>query len=456
MLVGPLNAGISLSNYGPSNPLYIAHRISGLRFPEFSMASYRAAYAAGLRVFEADCSLLADGGIAIMHDLTADRTTTATGNISTLNSQGFRSLVMDTEVWHGGGFGNLNPPLLEELLYEFKGRVIFSIEAKTDAAGVAIAAALVAAGIPKDQALVTGYSTAGIAPALAAGYQGCFQTEAGTENKATIWATGARWVASHWPGGGWTDQMIRDWIAYGFKYIPATVTRRYLRDQALALGVAGFFTDDAEYTAATAPLATKDSFAEGKWMPGMLATVDTTNLVNRGKMTGGKWAWETATGTNFILLGWLCPIKGKADADDFTVYSDVTYTSAAAADITRWPGFFHADQSMGDQDYQGAGATSENGYLAIYRKNRQVVIFRVVAGVATALNSSAVGTTIADGEKVRLLYKKTPTAVTASILSATDNTVQATLTVATTQFKGGYFHAGKLELACTFENMIVV
>jgi glycerophosphoryl diester phosphodiesterase len=60
---------------------YVAHRGGAAQWPENSLTAFRNAIALGARVLELDVHLTADGEVAVIHDPTLDRTTTATGPV---------------------------------------------------------------------------------------------------------------------------------------------------------------------------------------------------------------------------------------------------------------------------------------------------------------------------------------------------------------------------------------
>ncbi len=63
-------------------PRYVAHRGGAARWPENSLTAFRGAIAGGARLLELDVHLTADGEIAVIHDPTLDRTTSATGAVA--------------------------------------------------------------------------------------------------------------------------------------------------------------------------------------------------------------------------------------------------------------------------------------------------------------------------------------------------------------------------------------
>ena len=232
----------SLADCSPANPLYIAHRGAAALYPENTLEAYRAAHASGLRVLEQDVVLLADGALGVMHDLTVDRlTTNGQGPTTTFDAAQWRALRIDTRPWRHAGFGDdIAPPLFADVLAEFAGRVLFVPEAKTPDSGGALVAALDAAHIARDHALVQAFHLDDLAPAVAAGYPAMFlsRTTADIEAARTM---GVGWAGIAQDAG---DAVFRAWIAAGFRVIAWTVDRSDVRDRLLALGVSGFFSDD--------------------------------------------------------------------------------------------------------------------------------------------------------------------------------------------------------------------
>ena len=60
---------------------FVAHRGGAARWPENSLTAFRGAIAAGAKLVELDVHLTADGDVAVIHDPTLDRTTTARGAV---------------------------------------------------------------------------------------------------------------------------------------------------------------------------------------------------------------------------------------------------------------------------------------------------------------------------------------------------------------------------------------
>lgn len=116
-----------------SNPaiLTIAHRGCWKKTAENSLASVRAAIAAGVEMIEIDTQSTADGRLVVIHDETLDRTTTGTGTVSALPFDVVR--LAKLRAGAGGKDASITDeciPTLEELLEEIRGRITVNIDTK--------------------------------------------------------------------------------------------------------------------------------------------------------------------------------------------------------------------------------------------------------------------------------------------------------------------------------------
>ena len=116
-----------------NNPsiLTIAHRGFWTATAENSLASIRAAIAAGVEMIEIDTQSTADGRLVVIHDETLDRTTTGTGTVSRLPFELVRTARL--KVGSGGEAAAVTDepvPTLEEVLEEIRGRITLNIDTK--------------------------------------------------------------------------------------------------------------------------------------------------------------------------------------------------------------------------------------------------------------------------------------------------------------------------------------
>ena len=96
----------------------MGHRGSPLRFPENTLASYRAAVEAGAGGIELDVHLTRDGHPVVMHDPVVDRTTDGSGPIARKTLREIRTLDAG---YRADTNGHFPVPTLAEVLEEFPG-----------------------------------------------------------------------------------------------------------------------------------------------------------------------------------------------------------------------------------------------------------------------------------------------------------------------------------------------
>lgn len=105
-------------------PVNIGHRGASVRYPENTLASFRAAVEAGAGGLEFDVRLTRDGHPVVMHDATVDRTTNGFGAVSGMTLAQVRRLDAGRE-----GKPDERVPTLREVLAEFP-EVSFNIDIK--------------------------------------------------------------------------------------------------------------------------------------------------------------------------------------------------------------------------------------------------------------------------------------------------------------------------------------
>ena len=419
----------SLNDFNSANPLYIAHGCGELRYPAYSVESYADAYAAGIRNMEADVSSLQDGGSAVMHDTTVDATTSGTGNVSSFSTDAFKALTIDSDSWFATAYGSRTPVLLQEVLRDYgrKGCLFFP-EAKSNNADK-IVAALQAANIATDQAVIQAATTSWLAAATAAGYP-AMKVYAAGDDAATLLAAGIQWLAIDL--SVYSTSTISSFVSAGMKVVPYTATRRIDRDAMLALGCVGVFTDDPEYTAASTPMAGIDKWAAGLWMPGMVAGQSVNSLVedDRGRFASGGWfGWASVVNTfRSVLQGWTGPIRNGSASGNTVVDVIMKFVSAS-----NYGGLFISAGVTGDRAFANTDGASIFGYRVLFTQAGQLSIDKYIGGSHSALVSTATGYSPANGEEFRLRVNFTPTTVQAQIFTTDGQTLKGTTGSATTE-----------------------
>lgn len=461
------DGGLSIEREMEKGPLFIPHRGDALRAPEHTAVAYASSTARGFPWVEMDYSELVDGHLVAFHDWTVDRITTSSGRIERFNSAGYSRLVIDSDIWHGGGYGDLNPQFLRDVLEEYKGRAIFVVDEKKGGNG-RVSDELTSAGIPAWQAMVAGQTYKDLAAAVAAGYSTLVIGSPSTNfDPDEAIRNGVGFVAiDHLRGA----DFIRPWVAAGVNVLCFTVQRRYDRDLMLGLGVKGFFSDDTQYLSSNSPFSSVDSFSAQTWLPGMIAqnyknsiksTDDGLDEVMRGRFVApDKWGFTRDSGTNLahsVLQGWASPINSKPDADSYSVELSITFGAVGNDDQTRWAGAFLASD---DRAYESTpdGVGGPVGYLFFMRKNGEIAIAAASNNQSSdvILARSTADYPIADNEEVMFRLSVTPSQLKIERLDDSGAVVQSVVSSdATPGRRGGYLHLVHSRMPALFRRISI-
>jgi glycerophosphoryl diester phosphodiesterase len=445
--VPPADPGPTLSGLG-TRTLFIAHRGASAMYPEETDVAYEQAAAHGQTLLECDVQTLADGNLALMHDASVDRTTTSTGAVNAFDTNGWKKLRADGNVWHGSNYGNdLTVPLFRDWLQKYRGKAIFVPEDKDGRSMPAILSALGDLQIGRDQVLLQCFALEPLKLAVAAGYQACFLNNGAATAIDTVQAAGVGWVALPM---GTSDATLKKWVDSGLKVLMWTVNRRFQRDQWVALGVRGFFSDDSQYLQATAPLATADQFGTGTWAPGMLGNGSDTSLELRGSFSnGGYWGYATTkAGYLGCMQGYLCPVRPATAARAFDLSLKVTFDAALANDGTRYASLF---LGVDDRPFLD-GTESSVGYHVVLRKNGTVEIQKKGVGANAVTLQTGVAAAIADGEEVGYRISVTAESITVVRINRDGSDGVATL-ARDNALNTTWVHLGRNGLACRFRQL---
>lgn len=117
----------------PSRPgrfpvMVIAHRGFSGAAPENTLASFRAAIAAGSDMVELDARFSKDGEVVVIHDADLERTTNGRGMVAYYTLKELTRL--DAGSWFGRKFAGEKIPTLAQVLDLAKGRIAVNIELK--------------------------------------------------------------------------------------------------------------------------------------------------------------------------------------------------------------------------------------------------------------------------------------------------------------------------------------
>lgn len=120
-----------MSKFNLDHPVCWAHRGYSARYPENTMAAFRAAVDAGADGIELDVTLSSDNRVIVIHDAHLDRTTNGTGPVSSKTSAELQTL--DAGAWYSPDFAGERLPSLKEVLDEIGGKLLLNIEIKPEA-----------------------------------------------------------------------------------------------------------------------------------------------------------------------------------------------------------------------------------------------------------------------------------------------------------------------------------
>ena len=428
-----------------ANPIIVAHRNAPMMWPENSLQGARALYAAGIRHIEVDVQRCQNGGLIIMHDSDVSRTTNGAGAINSLTVEQVRGLVVDHMDSGAGcsapGYAREQPPMLSELLdwAADKPDLVLVIEPKDDSCEQIIAELRIR-NWPTDRVIFE--TTAdNIGAALADGWQ-CwrisFTTTPSTAYIDETAAQGYSHIAFEYPY--WTAPLVTYAKGKGLKTMAFTLNRRHQYASLKAMGVEYIVSDDPIYLAwgEASKRWTKSRHGSAKFAPGMLSGRNAvTNDITRGKFDApnGLHGWATAAQADNVLHGYLCPIKGDASANSFTITGKLKFVTVAE-DTRNLQVFVCAgsDEAFTDTlNYM-------TGYNVLFRRNGTVQIYRVDRTNATTGTSTSIASQTGTALTLTQVYDFTIT-VTPTQVSASCNGVTAT--AADANYRGGYLHTGR-------------
>lgn len=121
----------SLYNDDGDGFIIIAHRGASKKYPENTMAAFKAAVKMGAEMIEIDVLLSQDGVPIVFHDSRLNSHTNGKGRVSNYTVKELKKL--DAGSWFAPRFSDQRIPTLEEVLAFAKGKVALNIEIKTEA-----------------------------------------------------------------------------------------------------------------------------------------------------------------------------------------------------------------------------------------------------------------------------------------------------------------------------------
>ncbi|MFB7007901.1 MULTISPECIES: glycerophosphodiester phosphodiesterase [unclassified Streptomyces] len=424
--------------------VYDAHRGGAGESPENSVDALRAARAYS-QVLDIDARLLADGTLVSMHDATIDRVTNKSGTAAQITAAQLASARLDPSTWFAAGYPDLPIPTVEDLLNEFGGRYVLTIEAK-DAASVPVLAAMIKARRLERSVLINS-NTPSVMTAIK--NNGCLAhlwrsaAQMATDNAATIKNSGADLLDLDIAG---TDAQITAAIAqnYPLGVWAHTLARRVQRDRALALGMRGIIADYPAYVSGAVPRRTASTFGMGTWGPGYVPSAAARPVLDaQGRIPLPPPASSAASDAQVILAGEVSPAPAIGTFD--------VKFSVPTAGSTGWSLLSLHLGADDDATVLSGSDIRHNGYTVQVSNNRSLRIYRddKAAGTSTQLANTTAGADLTANTVYTLRCVITATQVTVSIpeVSGLTTTVtDSTYRVPWSLFVGRNYNASALGL----------
>jgi glycerophosphoryl diester phosphodiesterase len=419
----------------------IGHRGVGDVFPEHSMESYQAAVDWGAQAMEISVGITSDDVLVCMHDLTLDRTTNLTGNLSSVSySELQRAWLEEPRLGPRWTLNKTRVPLFEDVLRKFGGRVILCVEAKAGSAHGPMMAMIAKYGLGTSVMLKTYFKSKRIAAAKALGL-GVFayfttpaemtidaiQTLAGQLSPRTD----AIVVPNAGPGGYLPTALAEAAVSTGIPIWPYPLHRRADIEHYSALGMAGAVTSNIGYLLGKTEQADTDRWARGAIVSGELTRdpYDDRFAIQWGH--GGVIALAAPQTQHFLTLGNVGPITAPVYSIEFEA-SYAVLPGDPTANLTL--AFGHADDTYYEQ-----GLGTSNGYHAILQANGELGLYAHRTGHPTGFKLATKKTAAPfRGEWMKFRLDVTPTRLTWSRLDQ-----PAQVTTLDKSYRGGYLHIGR-------------
>ncbi|MCZ4097306.1 MULTISPECIES: glycerophosphodiester phosphodiesterase [unclassified Streptomyces] len=412
-------------------PFYIAHRGSGMEYPEHTLMAYESAIAHGAKAIEVSANVTSDGVLVCLHDALLDRTTNSTGSIESWTYAAVHNKVR-TNAGPLLGSGWVEQPLtpLRDVLDRFMGRCIIFLEPKSNAA-VPVLKKLLSDFYPyANQSVVwKSHISSNTWPwAKAQGFQTWAYLDVATTNAQmdAIAENIDMWGTPY----GMTDARIAEITARRQLAIGWEVHRRSERDRLVGLGVRGMMCPQIQYVRNSKQLGPADDWATGIKAPGDMGyvTYDPARALKYDG-TGGVY-FGVVSGSGLIGSRSL----PTPPSSGYRVQFDMRFDTPP-------PAIEHAGIAFGrlkDDTYRFGAANASGGYHLALRGSGDLQLYTHAPGSTTGTQLAAASSAApAAGQWVTFQIDVTPTQV---IVKRIDVTPNITLTVNNTAYRGGYVH----------------
>lgn len=426
-----------------------AHRGGRNVAPEETMAAFRAMVAAGVDYLDMDARMLADGTVVVHHDSTVDRITSSTGSLSRMTATGYKRLRTKAAVLPGTTWPELDLPTAAEVLSEFGGRIVMTIECK-DTAAIPVLGQMIRDRGLTGSVLLNTNTVSVVADIKAEGVLAHLWRDSTQYSAADVVA-----VADAAPDVLEIDYALSDAQIGEYRAAIPAASRLWAhstpmhgdRDRLISLGVTGIVGDDPIYMAGLAPVTTSDPFIQQTFWHGAYTGTGGGSGADRGSFeTPNAWGYADTASWRGLYQAWASPIA--AAAGTYTISLDVKLTAVTAD--TNWLAIyfgFSSDKPFTD----GASDPGMNGWGILLRQRGDLDIYKYTDGVGTRVGDGAQPADFVIGTWSPVTISVTPTTITAN---RPDN-AEASTVVNDSNYRGGHMWLGASGAAGRFRNITI-
>lgn len=426
---------ITIDDLMSITPFYIAHRGSGDEAPEHTIEAYRYAVSAGAKALETSVQLTADGVLVCFHDTDLTRMTGTAGAVSDYTYAQLKNKIkVKGQDLLGPGWADLEIPLFTKVLEEFYGNVVLFVEPKNTAARAPLQALLLSLQRATDSVVYKSHysDTTGLVWAKTNG----FKTWAYTDPATTPPQLDAIDASVDYWGVPMTATDTQISMVVGHSPVKPVILweihRRSQRDHMLALGIKGMMTSGFAYVTRATPMVKKPNFGLQIMLPGNI-TVGENSPTEALKFGAANDVYFLQQPNRSALMGSMCPVP----ASGYTIKFDMMWPVLPA--VAEHAGIAFGKAS--DDEYQFGSANPTGGYHLLVRGDGDLQLYTHAPLTGSGTQIGAANVAVPDpANPVAGTWMSFNVVVTATDVTVNRTDVAKTFTVATTEYRGGYFH----------------
>ena len=426
-------------------PAFGAHRGGRHVAPEETLTAFRAMVAAGVDYLDMDARMLGDGTVVIHHDSTVDRMTSSTGRLSRMTAPGYKRLRTRPDVLAGAVWPELELPTAAEVLDEFGGRIVMTIEAKDTTVIPPLAAMIHARGLAGSVLINTNDPTV-VADIRAQGVLAHLWRDSSQCTPADIAA-----VTACAPDVLEVDYALTDAHIAAYRAALPPTSRLWAhctpahadRDRLISLGITGIVGDDPIHMSGRACGLAQDPFAQQTWWHGAYPGSGS----DRGSFEPpNAWGYATAS-ASWRGVHQQIRVPDALTATSYTISLDVKLT--AAQTDTRWLALYLMPDDRLFCD--GRPDPGRNGWGILMRQRGDLDIYKYVNGQSAKVGEGGQTTDFTLGAWAPVTITVTPAAISAT----RPDTSEGATTVNDAAYRGRHLWLAASGAAGRFRNITI-